>query len=191
MKDMNATMKVTQMAMIVVMHLTSKLQIFCVLFIFIIGISFPSFISVTSSDIGGIFVSEDHREFNCIVNGLWHEARSEPEAGIRAVMSVIYNRKLHKDYPSSFCGVILQPRQFSAFNYSKGLAAKRLKPLGAKDKQAHNLVSYVAHQAVTGAFKPVLDRDVLFYAQTGVKNKWTKRMKVVMIVKSHQFLKEI
>jgi len=106
-------------------------------------------------------------------------------------MSVIYNRKLHKDYPSSFCGVILQPKQFSAFNNSKGLATKRLKPLGAKDKQAHNLVSYVANQAVLGSFKPILDRDVLFYAQTGVKNQWTKRFTRVKVIHRHSFYKEI
>lgn len=105
-------------------------------------------------------------------------------------MSVIYNRKLHKDYPDSFCGVILQHRQFSAFDNNKGLATKALKPVESKDKQAYDVVSYIAHQAILGVFKPVLDGDVLWYAHTKVKNRWTKRMKVVKIVKSHKFMKE-
>lgn len=169
----------------------SKFQKFLSVFLFIILISLPSFISVTSSDIGGVFVSEQQKEFNCIVSGLWHESRGEPEAGIRAVMSVIYNRKNHKDYPDSFCGVILQPRQFSAFNNNKGLATKALKPIGAKDKQVYDVVSYIAHQSILGRFRPVLDRDVLWYTNVRVKNQWIVRMKVVKIVSSHQFMKEI
>ena len=168
----------------------SKFQKFLSVFLFVTLISFPSFISVTSSDIGGVFVSKQQKEFNCIVNGLWLEARSEPEVGIRAVMSVIYNRKLHKDYPDSFCDVILQNRQFSAFDNNKGLATKTLKPIGSKDKQAYAVVSYIAHQAILGRFRPVLDRDVLWYTNVRIKNSWTGRMKVVKIVKSHKFMKE-
>jgi len=168
----------------------NKFQKFLLPFLFVFLISFPSFISTKSSDIGGVFVSEQQKELRCLEAGLWHEARSEPEAGIRAVMSVIYNRKNHKDYPSSFCGVILQPKQFSAFNNSKDMATKRLEPLGSKDKQVHNLVSYVAHQAVVGSFRPVLDRDVLFYAQTGVRNKWTERFTRVKVIHRHVFYKE-
>jgi len=166
-------------------------QNFCNLFIFVFLISIPSFISTYSEDIGGVFVSEQQKELRCLVNGVYAEARGELEEGIRAVMSVIYNRKLHKDYPDSFCGVILQHKQFSAFNNNKELATKVLKPVGSKDKQAYNLVSYVAYQAILGGFKPVLDRNVLFYTKTNVRNEWTKRMKVVMIVSKHQFLKEI
>ena len=169
----------------------SKFQKFLSVFLFITLISFPSFISVSSGDIGGVFVSEDHKEFNCIRNALYVESRSEPEAGIRAVMSVIYNRKLHKDYPDSFCGVILQHRQFSAFDNNKGLATKALKPVGPKDKQAYDVVSYIAHQAILGRFRPVLDRDVLFYAQTGVKNRWTRRFTRVKVIHRHVFYKEI
>lgn len=106
-------------------------------------------------------------------------------------MSVIYNRKMHKDYPDSFCGIILQHKQFSAFNNNKELATKVLEPLGLQDRLAYNKVAWVASQAVLGGFKPVLDRDVLFYTKTDVKNKWTARMKVVKIVSSHQFMKEI
>ena len=172
-------------------QLKNKFQILRSLFIFIIGISFPSFISVSSGDIGGVFVSEQQEELRCLEAALFAEARSEPEAGIRAVMSVIYNRRLHKDYPSSFCGVILQPRQFSAFDNNKGLATKALKPIGSKDKRAHNLVSYVAHQAILDRFEPVLDRDVLWYANTEVKNRWTKKFTRVKVIHHHSFYKEI
>ena len=171
-----------------------KLKISWLIFIFILGISFPSFLSIPSKnrESGGVVLSEHHnKEFMCLANTLYAEARSEPEEGIRAVMSVIYNRKKAKGYPSTFCGVILQDKQFSAFNSDKSLATKPLKPIRELDKEAYRKVSSVAQEAVQGVFKPVLEEDVLHYAKTSVRNHWTKRMKVVKIVSSHKFLKEI
>ena len=170
-----------------------KLKISWLIFICILGISFPSFLSIPSKsrESGGVVLSEYHnKEFRCLVNTLYAEARSEPEEGIRAVMSVIYNRKKAKGYPNTFCGVILQHKQFSAFNSDKSLATKPLKPIRELDKEAYRKVSSVAQEAVQGAFKPVLEEDVLHYTKTSVRNHWTKRMKVVKIVSSHQFLKE-
>ena len=171
-----------------------KLQISWLIFIFILGISFPSFLSIPSKsrESRGVVVSEYHnKEFMCLANTLYAEARGEPEEGIRAVMSVIYNRKKAKGYPSTFCGVILQDKQFSAFNSDKSLATKPLKPIRELDKEAYRKVSSVAQEAIQGTFKPVLDENVLHYAKTSVRNHWTKRMKVVKIVSSHKFLKEI
>ena len=177
-----------------VSQLKNKVQISWLIFIFILGISFPSFLSIPSKsrESGGVVLSEQHnKELLCLKSALWHEARGEPEEGIRAVMSVIYNRKNAKGYPNTFCGVILQDKQFSAFNSDKSLATKPLKPIRELDKEAYRKVSSVAQEAVQGAFKPVLEEDVLHYAKTSVRNHWTKRMKVVKIVSSHQFLKEI
>lgn len=187
---MIAMMKVTKMDLVMGSPLSNNIQKFCSFFIFVFLISIPSFISVRSGDTIGVFVSEQQEELTCLTNTLYLESRGEPEEGILAVMSVIYNRKMHKDYPDSFCGVILQPRQFSAFNNNKELATKALKPIGAKDKQAYNLVSYVAYQAILGGFKPVLDRGVLWYANTKVKNQWTKRFVSVRVINHHSFFKE-
>lgn len=164
------------------------------LFVFIILISVPSFLSIPMKgrESGGIVVdtSEQHKELQCIKNALWHEARGEPEKGIRAVMSVIYNRKKHKNYPNTFCKVILQDKQFSAFNDNKELAMKRLKPLREQDKQAYRVVAGVAKEAVQGAFKPVLEPSVLWYTHIKVKNKWTRKFKRVIVLGNHSFYKE-
>ena len=167
---------------------------FC-LFLFIILISIPSFLSVPtkSRESGGIVVdtSEQHKELQCIKSALWLEARGEPEEGIRAVMSVIYNRKKHKDYPNTFCKVILQDKQFSAFNQDKSLATKRLKPVRGLDEEAYAKVAGIAQEAVVGAFKPVLEPSVLWYAHIRVKNKWTRKFERVKVIASHSFYKEI
>ena len=187
-----------------VYQLKNKIQISWLIFIFILGISFPSFqsgpngvasllsIPSKSRESGGVVISEQHnKEFICIANALYLETRSEPEEGIRAVMSVIYNRKNTKGYPSTFCGVILQDKQFSAFNSDKSLATKPLKPIRELDKEAYRKVSSVAQEAIQGAFKPVLDEDVLHYAHTKVKNKWTRKFERVIVLGNHSFYKEI
>ena len=187
-----------------VYQLKNKIQISWLIFIFILGISFPSFqsgpngvasllsIPSKSRESGGVVISEQHnKEFICIANALYLETRSEPEEGIRAVMSVIYNRKNAKGYPSTFCGVILQDKQFSAFNSDKSLATKPLKPIRELDKEAYRKVSSVAQEAVQGAFKPVLEEDVLHYAHVRIKNKWTRKFTRVIVLGNHSFYKEI
>jgi spore germination cell wall hydrolase CwlJ-like protein len=174
--------------------LASALWTLCSLFIFILGISFPSFLSIPSKsrESGGVVVSEYYnKELLCLKSVLWHEAGGEPEEGIRAVMSVIYNRKKAKGYPSTFCGVILQDKQFSAFNSDKSLATKPLKPIRELDKEAYRKVSSVAQEAVQGAFKPVLEEDVLHYAKTSVRNHWTRKFERVIVLGNHSFYKEI
>ena len=168
---------------------------FLCLFLFIILISIPSFLSVPTKgrESGGIVLDskEYTKELTCLINTLYAEARSEPEEGIRAVMSVIYNRKNHKNYPNTFCKVILQDKQFSAFNSNKSLSTKRLKPLRGLDEEAYIKVAGIAQEAVVGAFKPVLEPSVLHYAHIRVKNYWTKRMQAVKIAGRHVFYKEI
>lgn len=169
------------------------LWLLCSLFIFILGISFPSFLSIPSKsrESGGVVSEHYNKELLCLKSVLWHEARGEPEEGIRAVMSVIYNRKKAKGYPSTFCGVILQDKQFSAFNSDKSLATKPLKLIRELDKEAYRKVSSVAQEAVQGAFKPVLDEGVLHYAHVKIKNKWTKKFERVIVLGNHSFYKEI
>lgn len=190
--------------MAMVHQLKSKIAVFCKdattlwtlcsIFIFILGILFPSFLSIPSKsrESGGVVVSEHYnKELLCLKSVLWHEARGEPEEGIRAVMSVIYNRKKAKGYPNTFCGVILQDKQFSAFNSDKSLATKPLKPIKGPDEEAYSKVAGIAQEAVVGAFKPVLEPSVLHYAHIKVKNKWTKRMQAVKIAGRHVFYKEV
>ena len=169
-------------------------KILCI-FLFIILISIPSFLSVPTKgrESGGIVLDskEYTKELTCLINTLYAEAQSEPEEGIRAVMSVIYNRKNHKNYPNTFCKVILQDKQFSAFNSNKSLATKRLKPVKGPDEEAYTKVAGIAQEAVVGAFEPVLEPSVLHYTHVKVKNYWTKRMQAVKIAGRHVFYKEI
>lgn len=53
------------------------------------------------------------RELECLAAGIYFESKSEPLAGQLAVGQVIANRSQSGRFPSSYCGVILQPGQFS------------------------------------------------------------------------------
>ena len=191
----NTTTKDMQMATRMAAQRNIKFPRFLYVFLFIILISSPSLLSIHTKgrESGGIVLDskEYTKELTCLINTLYAEARSEPEEGIRAVMSVIYNRKNHKNYPNTFCKVILQDKQFSAFNSDKSLATKRLKPVKGPDEEAYSKVAGIAQEAVVGAFKPVLEPSVLHYAHIKVKNKWTKRMQAVKIAGRHVFYKEV
>lgn len=159
-----------------------------------VGVITPSTLSIPTKgrESSGLIVdSRLHlKELQCIRSALWNEVRGEPEEGIRAVMSVIYNRKKAKGFPSTFCAVILQPKQFSAFDSGKIRVEDKIEPLGAKDKEAYTKIAKIAREAATGAFEPTLAADVLWYAHKKVKNHWTRKYKVVKIVKLHVFYKE-
>lgn len=53
------------------------------------------------------------RELNCLATAVYFESRGEPLEGQLAVAQAIVNRSESGRYPSSLCGVISQPGQFS------------------------------------------------------------------------------
>ena len=130
------------------------------------------------------------QEYACVLSTLWHEARGEPEEGQRAVMQVIINRKKHKNFPSTFCEVIKQDKQFSFLNGQDHQQKLAVKPYKALDREVYRQLSTMSHEALQGRFKPVLEPSVLWYAHYRVRNHWTKRFKVVMIHGNHKFYKE-
>ena len=133
---------------------------------------------------------EQEQERKCLKNALYYEARSEGSVGILAVASVIENRKNHANYPSSYCGVIKQHKQFSYTLEGKPDVERIELRLKAADKQAYGYVSEVAQRMIEGSFKPILAKDVLWYAKTSVKNYWTKTKKVVVRLGEHTFYKD-
>jgi spore germination cell wall hydrolase CwlJ-like protein len=133
---------------------------------------------------------EQEQERKCLRNALYYEARSEGTVGILAVASVIENRKNHVNYPSSYCGVIKQHKQFSYTLERKPDVERIEQRLKAADKQAYGYVSEVAEEMLQGQFKPVLDRSVLWYAHQKVRNYWTKTKAVATRIGQHVFYKD-
>lgn len=133
---------------------------------------------------------EKEAEKNCLKNALWYEAGNQSLYGIEAVATVIHNRKMHPDYPSTYCGVIHQRKQFSYTLLGKPdveIIKANFRPMEAK---AYANVEEVAEKVISQEFKPVLDSSVRFYAATYVKNYWTKTKKVAARIGGHVFYKD-
>ena len=187
--------KVILTGMMMVTQLKSKLQISWLIFIFILGISFPSFLSIPSKsrESGGVLIgtSEYHKEVQCLTEAAYHEAANQPEEGIRAVLQVIKNRKESKGFPSSFCGVVQQPKQFS---YRNDLQPGQMKPIKIKnslDKEALQKIHYLSELTAQGTLRNDLPEGTLYYAHKKVKNHWTKKFERVKVIHQHVFYKEI
>ena len=130
------------------------------------------------------------QERNCLKNALYYEARSEGTMGILAVASVIENRKNHVNYPSSYCGVIKQHKQFSYTLEGRPDVESMERRLNASDKMMYGYVSEVADNMLQGQFKPVLEHSVLWYATTSVRNYWTKTKAVAARIGKHVFYED-
>jgi len=152
---------------------------------------------------------ESHR---CLEKTLHTEAIGEPVEGIIAVLHVVQNRLKHKDYPGTYCKVVLQPKQFSWFNklnskYNNQIPLEQIKtPLEGSLTEKEGVVKSISYQAAVRGFnaseiaytspgirltpelKKVLDsKDVLYYHSVSVKPTWSKRMYKVAQVGQHVF----
>ena len=118
---------------------------------------------------------------NCIAVAVYHEARGESLEGQLAVARVIMNRAASGKYPSSWCGTVKQPWQFSFVNprtgdmpgVDQGSASWR-KALG------------ITRLAVTKAI-PLLTDDVLWYHADYVAPGWGRRLTRVEKIGTHIF----
>lgn len=130
------------------------------------------------------------QERKCLTNALWYEARGEGEAGILAVAAVIENRKEHQDYPSTYCGVIHQRKQFSYVALNKPDVESIEQRLKASDRVAYMQVSDIADKMVEGRFEPVLHHSVLWYTKASVHNYWTKTKTATARIGQHVFYRD-
>lgn len=131
------------------------------------------------------------QQYNCIKEALYFEASGEGILGLTAVLSVIDNRKNHKSYPDSYCGVIQQKYQFSYRNHlQKGQMMSKVKrPLNALEQKVATQVSTLAFEATQGAFKSILDPSVLMYHSIKMKTypNWSRKYKKYATINKHIF----
>jgi len=75
--------------------------------------AFPTAAQALESDAPEPFVASREpaafeRSLQCLTEAVYYEARSQSEAGQRAVAQVVLNRVRHPAYPNSVCGVVYQ-----------------------------------------------------------------------------------
>lgn len=147
-------------------------------------------VPVKSREIHGVVLDTQQKEIDCAVSALWYEARGESEAGIKAVMQVILNRKYSRDFPGSICKVVHQPKQFSYMNNIKPGVALKPQPKNSHDTEVLLRIQSIAHAAVHSRMQQNLPREALYYTRVEIKRSWMKNMKVVAVEGEHKFLAE-
>ena len=118
---------------------------------------------------------------NCIAVAIYHEARGESLDGQLAVARVIMNRAASGKYPSSWCGVVKQPWQFSFVNPRTGLYPS-VNAASASWRKAQAITRLAISNAV-----PSLSNDVLWYHADYVAPSWGRRLTRVEKIGTHIF----
>jgi spore germination cell wall hydrolase CwlJ-like protein len=105
-------------------------------------------------------------ELECLAGAVYFEAKSETLAGQLAVGRVIVARANSGRFPSSYCGVVYQPSQFS---FVRG----RSMPAINRDSHAWQTAVRIAKIADEGLWKSPVEGAMFFHAAR-VSPRWDK-----------------
>jgi N-acetylmuramoyl-L-alanine amidase len=103
-------------------------------------------------------VATRNREEECLAGAVFFEARSESLEGQLAVAQVIINRAKSGRFPSSLCGVVMQPSQFS---FVRGGSMPAI-PRGTRDWQEAVAVAKIARD---GLWQSPVPKALFFHAR--------------------------
>lgn len=117
------------------------------------------------------------RDLECMAEAIYHEARGESRQGQAAVAEVILNRVDSRQFPSSVCGVVNQPAQFS---YTIGGA----KPM--RNKAAYLRARTIAEAALSGAPRN-LTQGATYFHTPAVRPGWSHRFQRTVKIGGHIF----
>jgi N-acetylmuramoyl-L-alanine amidase len=120
-------------------------------------------------------------EANCMAVAVYHEARGESLQGQLAVARVIMNRAASGQYPTTWCGVVKQPWQFSFVNPRTGYM-----PGVDEGSDSWRKALGITRLAMANAV-PILSNDVLWYHANYVAPGWGRRLTRVSQIGAHIF----
>jgi N-acetylmuramoyl-L-alanine amidase len=118
-------------------------------------------------------------EANCVATAVYFEARGESLEGQLAVAKVVMNRAASGKYPTSWCGVVKQPAQFSFVRHGAF-------PWVDVQSDAWRKAQGVTRLAINNAV-PSLSNDVLWYHADYVAPSWGHHLSFVQKIGQHIF----
>lgn len=116
-------------------------------------------------------------EMRCLAGAIYFESRGEPLSGQLAVGDVIVNRAESGRFPSTYCGVVYQPAQFSFVRGGRMPAIDKSSSAWRNAKA----IALIAHENLWDS--PA--EDALFFHANYVKPRW--RLTRVAQISSHVF----
>ena len=154
-------------------------------------------ISATNLDHNRIY-SESHlnllpmqkggKQWYCLAQALYFEARGESIKGQFAVAEVILNRMDSKDFPNSVCGVVNQgssKRHKCQFSY---MCDGRFEIVN--EKQAFEISGKIAKIMLRGAPRK-LTTGATFYHSQNVSPRWSKNFHKTASIGQHYFYTDV
>lgn len=127
------------------------------------------------------------RQWRCLAEALYFEARGESIKGQFAVAEVIMNRVEHARYPNSVCGVINQGtgRKFACqFTYTCDGKAEKI-----SEPRAFARVGKIARIMVQGGARP-LTKGATHYHTKKVRPKWSRKFPRTATIGFHHFYRQ-
>jgi hypothetical protein len=128
------------------------------------------------------------RSAGCLASAIYYEARSEDQAGQRAVAQVVLNRVRHRAFPRTICGVVFQGAsrrtgcQFS-FTCDGSMAADRV---GLADRLAWERSKRIAADALAGYVHAPVGHATHYHTEA-VSPAWAPTLQPIGAVGSHLF----
>lgn len=118
-------------------------------------------------------------ELACLAGAIYFEARGEPLTGQLAVAEVVINRSQSGRFPTTYCGVVRQPGQFS-------FVRKGAIPQARQSTAAWRNAVAIARIAHTGQWQTPADEALYFHARS-VRPSWSHRKQALATIDSHIF----
>jgi N-acetylmuramoyl-L-alanine amidase len=118
-------------------------------------------------------------EGNCLATAVYFEARGESLEGQLAVARVVLNRAASGRYPTSWCGVVKQPAQFSFVRHGQFPGIDTGSAAWARAEGIARLA--------TANVVPSVGGDVLWYHANYVAPSWGRRLNMVEKIGAHIF----
>ena len=119
------------------------------------------------------------RQMECLAGAVFFESRGEPINGQLAVAQVVINRAESEVFPSDYCGVVYQHKQFS---FVKNGRMPRIARSSAAWENAKKIAK-IAHEGLWDSEA----RDSLYFHASYVKPKWSYRKKRRAAISTHVF----
>lgn len=135
--------------------------------------SLHALVAATDTDVA---LSE---QLECLAGAVYFEARGEPLAGQLAVAQVIINRSQNPRFPSSYCGVVLQPSQFS---FVRSGEMPRVRS-GTAAWQRAKAIARIAHEGLWESEAG----DALYFHAKYVRPGWSHRKVARATIHRHVF----
>lgn len=128
------------------------------------------------------------KQWECLTEALYFEARGESVKGQFAVAEVILNRVASSDFPDSVCGVINQGtgRKYQCqFTYTCDGRAETI-----SEPAAYARVGKIARAMLDGVVARKLTEGATFYHTKAVKPTWSRKFHRTASIGEHHFYRK-